>query len=122
MDLRIVRPFARAKPVHQLTQRHQIDCSKRRLAAGYKPELIQRRYISECGGDRAKAPIVTRIDNPVLAPMPPPANQVELATGMRMKGVRDVNLKVGRIHTPSSRRHSPRRKWKSQCRSSNASC
>ena len=47
--------------------------------------------------------------------MPPPANQVELATGMRMKGVRDVNLKAGRIHTTCSRRHSPKPRSRSPC-------
>jgi hypothetical protein len=31
--------------------------------------------------------------------MPPSANQVELATSMRMKGVRDADLEAGRIHT-----------------------
>ena len=80
------------------------------LAAGYQPELVQRGDIGERSGDRAKASVVARIDNPVLAPVPAAADQFELATGVRMKGVSDANLEAGRTHTTCSRRHSPRRR------------
>jgi len=60
-------------------------------------------WIGERDGDRTKALFFTSIDNPVLAPMPAPADQLKLATRVRMKGVRDANLAVGRIHTNCSR-------------------
>jgi len=99
----MVWPPVRAETVQQLTQVDQIDRSKRRPAAGHKPELIPGCDIGERDGDRAKAPVFTSIDNPVLAPVPPPADQLKLATRVRMKGVRDANLAVGRIHTNCSR-------------------
>lgn len=101
--LRIGRPLARAEPVKQLTQRHQIDRSKRRLAAGHMPKRIHWSNIGQSSGDRAKPPVVARIDNPVLAPMPTPADQIELATTVRMKRVRDAHLEAACFHTTCSR-------------------
>lgn len=91
------------EPVQQLAQIDQIDRSKCRSAAGQKPKLIRSCDIGERSRDRAKATIFANVDNSVLAPMPPPADQVELTTRMRMKRVRDAHRAPGRIHTTCSR-------------------
>lgn len=86
----------------ELAELDQIDGSKRRSAAGQKPELIRCCNIGERSGDRAKALVFANIDNPILTPMPTPADQVEFAAGMRMKRMRDAHLATGRIHTTRS--------------------
>jgi hypothetical protein len=92
LTLLIFRLSASAEPIKQLAQGHQIDRSKCRPSASHKPECVRHGEISECGGNRAKPRVVACVNDPILAPMRLPADQVELATAIRMKRMCDAYL------------------------------
>ena len=83
---------APAEPVQQLAQGHQIDRSERRSSAGHKPECVWRSEVGECGGNSAEPRVVTCVNDAVLAPVLLAADQVKLATAIRMKRMGDADL------------------------------
>ena len=102
MPLRIGGSELPRKPVQRFAQGQQVHRAKGGSALRNLPELIHRIDIRERACDRAKPPIFTSVDHPVLAPMTTPAHQLEGAAAQRMEGMRDPYLEAGRTHTPRS--------------------
>jgi hypothetical protein len=67
------------------------------------PELIHRIDIGPRARDRAKLPVLSFVDHPVLAPMSATADQLERATAKRMEGMRDAHLLARRTRMTCSR-------------------
>jgi hypothetical protein len=88
--------LALVKPAQCPAQLQQVDCPKRRAPSSYASELVRRLDICPSASDPAKSTSLVQINDPVLAPMPASADQFNLATAERMKGVRDTDLLVGR--------------------------
>jgi hypothetical protein len=84
------------EPAQRPAQLQQVDCPKRRAASSYSSELVRRLNICPSRSDPAKSTSLVRIKDPILAPMPASAEQFNLATAERMKGVRDPDLLVRR--------------------------
>ena len=102
MALRIGGSQLPSYPVQRLAQCQQIGGAKAGSARCRQAELISRVYVGESACDRAKPPIFTRVDQPVLAPMTAPADQLKGAAVQRMKRMRDPHLAADRVNTPCS--------------------
>jgi hypothetical protein len=88
--------LALVEPAQRPAQLQQVDCPKRRAASSYSLELVRRLNICPNRSDPAKSTSLVQIEDPILAPMPASAEQLNLATAERMKGVRDMDLLVRR--------------------------
>jgi hypothetical protein len=80
------------KPIHGSAQLQQVNCSERRAAGSYPPELVFGLDIRPSRSDPVKPAALICIKDPILAPMPAPADQFDLAAMKGMKRVRDPNL------------------------------
>ena len=87
---------ALVKPAQCPAQLQQIDCSKRRAASGYEPELVCGLDICPSGSDPTESTSFIQIDDPVFTPMSTAADQLNLAAVEGMKGVRDTDFSVCR--------------------------
>jgi hypothetical protein len=94
--------MARHEPAHHLAQRQQIDRAKDRAARSNPPERVYRLDIGPSGSNEARPSVFIDINDPVLAPIKTPADQLELAAIKRMKGMRDPHPNEGRTHTTCS--------------------
>jgi hypothetical protein len=102
LSLRIGGSELPRKPVQRFAQGQQVHRAKGGSALRNLPELIHRIDIRERACDRAKPPIFTNVDHPVLAPMTTPADHFEGTTTQRMKGMRDPHIEEGRANTACS--------------------
>jgi hypothetical protein len=83
---------APGKPIHRSAQLQQVNGSERRAAGSYPPELVFGLDIRPTRSDPVKPAALICIKDPILAPMPAPADQLDLAAMKGMKRVRDPNL------------------------------
>src|SRR5258708_39047693 len=104
----------------EIAESQQVNWAEGRRAGGHPSKLVYRLDVGQIGRNRAQPPLVVTVGDPILAPMAAPADEIELAARLRMKGVGDTDPAVGRTHTISSRQCGARPRLKSACRSSGA--
>ncbi len=83
---------APGKPIQGPAQLHQVNCSKRRAAGSYPPELVFGVHIRPNRRDPVKSTALVCVKDPILSPVPAPADQFDLAAMKGMKRVRNPNL------------------------------
>jgi hypothetical protein len=118
LSLRIVGPQDLGQPVQRVAQRQQTNRTKRRSAGCNPPKLIRRFDIGPRDRDRAKPSVLILEDQPVLAPILAPADQLDLVTAERMEGMCDPHRLGGRTCMLCSRRRLPKQKSSRRCSSS----
>src|SRR5271155_4915868 len=92
-----------SEPHEEIAESQQVNWAEGRAAGGNPSKLVYRIDVGQIGRNRAQPPLVVTVGDPILAPMAAPADEIELAARLRMKGVGDTDPAVGRTHTISSR-------------------
>ena len=91
-----------AEPIQQTDEREQVDRAEDGAAVGNAPELVLLHDVGQIRCNRAQRPVRACMDDPVLAPIPTAADDLDLVTALWMKRVRDAHFEAGRIHTACS--------------------
>ena len=91
-----------SEPHQKLAESQQVNRAEGGAAGGNSSKLVYRIDVGQIGRNRAQPPLVVTVGDPILAPMAAPADEIELAARLRMKGVGDADPAVGRTRTVSS--------------------